>query len=56
MIYPLVGLVLGALLGAARAMRRGGKAADIAQWAVVHALILGLLGLFVLIFIERSYV
>lgn len=56
MIYPLVGLLFGAITGGLRARARGGKAADILQWAVVHALIFGLIGLFVLIGIERSYV
>lgn len=55
MIYPLGGLILGFVIGAFRAVRRGGKAADIAQWAIVHGLILALVGLFLLIFIERSY-
>ncbi len=55
MIYPLSGLVLGALIGAWRARARGGRGADIAQWAAAHALFLALVGLFVLVFIERSY-
>ncbi len=55
MIFPLAGIVLGALLGAIRAKRRGGKPADMAQWAAAYGMIFGLVGLFVLIFIERSY-
>jgi hypothetical protein len=55
MIFPLSGLLLGLVLGAFRARRRGGTTADLIQWALVHALVLGLLGLFVLIFVERSY-
>jgi uncharacterized protein YqgC (DUF456 family) len=55
MIYPLAGLLAGAILGALGARRRGGKRLDLAQWAAVGAIIGGLLGLFVLIFIQRSY-
>ena len=55
MIYPLVGLLFGAILGAVRAMMREGNKKDIAQWAAVHAMIFGVLGVFVLIMIERSY-
>lgn len=54
MIYPLAGLLLGALLGAIRARKRGGKPLDLLQWAAVHAMILGLVGLFALVIIERS--
>ena len=55
MIYPLLGLLIGALVGALRAKMRGGKMLDILQWAAVFAIIFGLLGLFLLIFIERSF-
>lgn len=47
------GLVIGALWGGFSAKRRGGKPADIAQYATVYAILLGLLGLFVTIAIER---
>ena len=56
MIYPLIGILLGAIVGAARARMRGGKGLDMLQWGGVFAIIFGLIGLFVLIFIERSYV
>ncbi|TNC73365.1 hypothetical protein [Rubellimicrobium roseum] len=56
MIYPLGGLLLGALLGWLRARQLGGKRLDLLQWAVVGAIIGGLIGTFVLIFIQRSYV
>ena len=56
MIFPLAGLFLGAATGALGARRRGGKPADMAQWAAVAAIVGGLIGLFVLIFIERSFV
>lgn len=54
MIFPLGGLVLGAILGAVRARLRGGKTADMVQWAAVHGMMLGVVGLFVLIFVLRS--
>lgn len=55
MIYPLSGLVIGAVLGAIGANRNGGKTADLLQWAAVGAMICGIIGLFVLVFLERSY-
>jgi hypothetical protein len=55
MIYPLAGLILGAILGAFRAKKRGGKVQDMLQWGAVFAIIFGVLGMFLLIFIERSY-
>lgn len=54
MIYPLAGLLIGALFGAWRARRRKGSLADILQWAAVMAMICGLVGLFILIAIARS--
>lgn len=54
MIFPLAGLAIGALLGTLGARRRGGKRLDLAQWGTVGAIIGGLVGLFVLIAIERS--
>ena len=55
MIFPLTGLLIGAVFGAFRAKQRGGKPADMMQWGVAFAVMFGLLGLFVLIIIERSY-
>jgi len=54
MIYPLAGLLIGAVLGAISARMRGGRALDMLQWAAVFAIIFGVLGMFALIFIERS--
>ena len=54
MIYPLGGLLFGALLGAYRARSRGGKLADIAQWAAVFAMIFGIIGLFIAVYITRQ--
>jgi uncharacterized protein YqgC (DUF456 family) len=56
MIYPLAGLLIGAVLGSLGARQRGGKSLDLVQWAAVGAIIGGLIGLFVLVFVERSYV
>lgn len=56
MIYPLIGMIIGAVTGAIRAKWRGGKPADMVQWGAAFAILFGLIGLFVLIFIERSYV
>ncbi|WP_159087005.1 hypothetical protein [Loktanella sp. Alg231-35] len=56
MIFPLTGFVIGAILGAFRAKVRGGKPLDMLQWGAAFAILFGVIGLFVLIFIERSYV
>ena len=56
MIYPLTGIIAGAILGALRARMRGGKVLDMVQWGAVFAIIFGVIGMFVLIFIERSYI
>lgn len=55
MIYPLTGIIAGAILGALRARMRGGKLLDMVQWGAVFAIMFGVIGMFVLIFIERSY-
>jgi uncharacterized membrane protein YjfL (UPF0719 family) len=54
MIYPLGGLVLGAVIGALRARQRGGTVPDMLQWGAAFALIFGLIGLFVLIVLQRA--
>jgi len=56
MIYPLGGLLLGALVGIWRARSNGGKVLDLVQWGAVFALIGGMIGLVALVMIERSYV
>lgn len=53
MIFPLGGLALGAILGAWAARRRGGGPADLAQWAGVWAMILGVAGLVLMIVFDR---
>lgn len=54
MIFPLAGMLIGAILGIIGARRRGGKALDLLQWGAVLAMIGGLIGLFTLVFIERA--
>ena len=54
MIYPVGGFVLGALLGAFRARRRGGTVLDLLQWGAGFGVIFGLIGLFVMVFLLRS--
>lgn len=56
MIYPMGGALLGAILGVVAARKRGGTRADMAQWGAVLAIVFALLGLFVLVFVERSLV
>ena len=54
MIFPLSGMAIGAIVGALRAKARGGKRLDMLQWGAVFAIMFGLIGLFVLIFLQRS--
>lgn len=54
MIFPLGGLALGAVLGAVMAVQRGGKPLDIAQWAAVLAIMLGIVGLFAMVILDRA--
>ena len=50
------GLVLGAVIGAMTARRRGGRWPDAAQYAAGFGICFGLIGLFVTIFLERVLV
>lgn len=54
MIYPLAGLLIGAVLGALNARGRGGKRLDLLQWAAVGGIIGGIVGLFAMILIDRA--
>lgn len=56
MIYPLGGLLFGAVLGAIRARMRGGKMLDLLQWGAAFGVIFGLIGLFVMVFVLRGAV
>lgn len=50
------GLVLGAMIGAATALRRGGRKLDALQYGAGFGIAFGLLGLFATIIIERVLV
>ena len=52
-MFVIGGFLLGAIGGGLRAKARGGKVADILQYAFVHGLIFALIGLFLTIFLER---
>ena len=54
MIFPLSGIVIGALTGALTARVKGGNRLDLLQWGAVFAMIGALIGLFLLVFIERA--
>ena len=56
MIFPLGGIIIGALIGAIRAKRRGGTVMDMLQWGTAFAVMLGIVGLFVLVFMQRAAV
>lgn len=53
-VLVLTALVIGALIGAWRAKRRGGKVLDMLQYAAAHAIPLMILALFVTIFLDRA--
>jgi peptidoglycan/LPS O-acetylase OafA/YrhL len=53
-VLVLTALVIGALIGAWRARRRGGKVLDMLQYAAAHAIPLMILALFVTIFLDRA--
>ncbi|WP_202076135.1 hypothetical protein [Pseudooceanicola pacificus] len=52
----IVALIAGAIFGGLRARARGGRRADILQYAAVYAMIFALAGLFATIFIHRATV
>ena len=52
-MFVIGGFLLGALAGGFRARARGGKVADILQYAFVHGLIFALAGLFLTITLDR---
>lgn len=52
-MFVIGGLVLGAIGGGLRARTRGGKAADIAQYAAVYAILFALIGLFLTLYLDR---
>jgi hypothetical protein len=52
-MFVIGGLVLGAIGGGWTARKRGGRPADIAQWAAVWAILFGLIGLFLTLILDR---
>ncbi|MBC7147260.1 MAG: hypothetical protein H5U24_17945 [Thioclava marina] len=54
-MYVLAGIVIGLLLGDWRARKRGGNALDRAQYAAVHAIALGMVGIFITILVNRIW-
>jgi len=56
MIIPLVGLLGGAVFGIAMAVRRQGRLLDLLQYGAILALMGGIIGLFIMVFIERSLI
>jgi hypothetical protein len=52
-MFVIGGLVLGALGGGWTARRRGGKPADIAQYAAVYGILFGIIGLFATLILDR---
>ena len=52
-MFVIGGLLLGAIGGGLRARARGGKPADIAQYAAVYGILFGLLGLFLTVYLDR---
>jgi prolipoprotein diacylglyceryltransferase len=49
----IAGLILGVLYGSWTAKRRGGKPADIAQYATVYAIFFCLIGVFLTLVLDR---
>ena len=49
----IAALIFGALFGILRARNRGGNRLDKAQYAAVHAIIFGMIALFLTIMINR---
>jgi hypothetical protein len=52
-MFVIGGFLLGAVGGGLRARSRGGKRADIAQYAAVYGLLFALAGLFLTIWLDR---
>ena len=51
---PLIGLIIGAVTGAFLAKKRGGSRLDMAQYGAAFAILFGLIGLFIAIFLARA--
>jgi hypothetical protein len=53
MIFPLAGLLLGAVIGALTARKRGGNALDMAQYAAGYGIALAVLALILSLLLVR---
>lgn len=51
---PVIGIIFGAIFGAFVAKRKGGKGLDMAQYAGSFAILFGLVGLFLAIYLARN--
>lgn len=51
---PLIGMLIGALFGGAVAKRKGGNRLDMAQYGGGFAIIGGVIGLFIAIYLARA--
>ncbi|UWQ30118.1 hypothetical protein [Leisingera sp. M523] len=49
----IAGLVLGALIGAMKARKRGGNTLDMLQYGAVYAIVFGMIGLLATILTHR---
>lgn len=52
-MFVIGGFLIGALGGGLRARARGGKGADIAQYAAVYGILFALIGLFITVYLDR---
>jgi len=52
-MYILAGILIGAVIGYRRALKRGGNGLDRAQYAAVHAIVLAIVGLFLTVVLNR---
>jgi hypothetical protein len=53
-MIPLSGILIGAIFGALRAKSKGGKGKDMLQWGAVFGIIFGVIGMFLLIILQRT--
>lgn len=52
-MFVIGGLLVGAIGGGLRARSRGGKLADILQYAAAYAILFGLFGVMLTIYLDR---
>lgn len=52
-MFVIGGLLIGAIGGGLRARSRGGRPADIAQYAAVYGILFAIIGLFITIYLDR---